>query len=48
MTRKEKDLEIMFREELIIFNLEEKMISASLYLKSCNEQIEVDQFHVGF
>lgn len=42
----------MLHEELlkeqIIFNLEEKMIIASQYLKSCNKQDKADLFDVGF
>lgn len=51
VTRTEKDLETMLHEELlkerIILNLEEKMIIASQYLKSCNKQDEADLFDVG-
>lgn len=52
MARMEKDLETTLHEKrlkgLITFNLEEKMIIPSKYLKSYNEQDEADIFHVGF
>lgn len=51
MARMEKDLETRLCElwkECMIFSLEEKMIIASKFLRSCNEQEEADLFHVAF